>query len=103
MKMTESRLSRVLRNDGEEYKVNGETLILKSLTGKDSGLFGEDSKNDTELPFKMVYASLRESYDDISYDEVKAMPLVHLKEMARLVLKASGLDKEELDKEKVNK
>jgi hypothetical protein len=94
-----SKLSKVLEDLGEKYEINGEEFILKSLTGKNMGLFDKANKDDPEAPFKIVHASLLRTYDDIKYEEVLDVPLMHISKMVEVVMTASGFDVEKLREE----
>jgi len=93
-----SKLGKVLQDLGETYTFNGEDFILKTLTGSSMGLFEKSGEKDKDVPFKIVHASLIRTYDDITLDEVKALPIGHITKMVQIVMNVSGFDIEEATK-----
>jgi hypothetical protein len=70
------RFSRLLQAKGKDIKIGDEVFNIKPLTGKYLGLFaGIDENKQDEATFNMILASLRQTDESITLEDVKELPM----------------------------
>lgn len=78
------RFSRLLQAKGKDIMIGEETFNIKPLTGKYLGLFMEmgDSKNKDSASKELILASLKQTDETITMEDVNEIPL---KDMVKII------------------
>lgn len=89
------RFSKLLEGKGKEVKLGDETFVIKPLSARYLGLFmNTDKDKQAEASVGLVVASLKQTDDTITDDDVKELPLKTFNEVVEVIMEVNELDKE---------
>lgn len=90
MKM--GRFSKLLQNKGKDVKIGEDTFNIKPLTGDSLGLFMDiDETQKEQASFKMIQASLNQTDETITLDDIKELPLNEVTKLMEVISEVNEL------------
>lgn len=89
------RFSKLLEEKGKDITIGDETFHIKALPGSYFGKLGETTpEKQAEVMMDMVTASLQQSDETITRDEVEELPMKYLKRLIEVVSEVNELNAE---------
>ncbi len=85
------KFSRLLQAKGKDVVIDEKTYNIKPLTGKYLGLFMEMGSKKEEATFELILASLRQTDDTISRDDLNELPLSVIMSIMEVITEVNEL------------
>jgi hypothetical protein len=81
-----------LLGNGKEVTIGNDVYTIKQLTARHMAVFmGSDSEKQEEMIYKIVTASLQQTDETITLDDVYELPLSVFQTLSEVVIDVNGL------------